>query len=168
VITVRTETPSDHDQVRELNRQAFGRPGEGTLIDALRDWPGCISLVATRGEVVVGHILFSPVQIVGAAGGVRAAGLGPMAVLPAEQGKGVGSALVREWLDRCRQFPYDVVVVLGHEHFYPRFGFLPGSRYALRYEDQVPDDVFMALELKLGALAAGGGTVTYRPEFGEV
>ena len=168
MISVRAEALPDHGQVRELNRQACGRRGEGALVDALRDLSGCISLVATQGDLVVGHILFTPVEIAGPGSGVRAAGLGPMAVLPTHQRRGTGSQLVQEGLARCRQVPYDLIVVLGHPGYYPRFGFLPGSRYALRCEYQVPDEVFMAMELTPRALAAGGGLVKYLPEFSTV
>jgi putative acetyltransferase len=162
---VRGETPADVDQVRGVNRAAFDRPQEGALVDALRERPGVISLVAARMGMVLGHILFSPVEIVGAPTPARVAGLGPMAVLPTHQRAGIGSQLVRAGLEACRGAAYDAVVVLGHPQFYPRFGFAPASRFGLRSEYDVPDPVFMALELRPGALPAQGGLVKYRPEF---
>jgi putative acetyltransferase len=117
---------------------------------------------------VVGHIFFSPVEIDDAGAGVRAAGLGPMAVMPGRQRQGVGSRLIRAGLDACRQAGFDVVVVIGHPTYYPRFGFVPAARRGLRYEEEVPEDAFMLLELRAGSLGDGGGVVRYLPEFGEV
>jgi putative acetyltransferase len=57
-------------------------------------------------------------------------------------------------------------LVLGHAEYYPRFGFVKASTYGIRSEYAVPDEVFMALELKPGVLGGrGGGVVRYRPEF---
>jgi putative acetyltransferase len=63
---------------------------------------------------------------------------------------------------------YGAVIVLGHSQYYPKFGFLPASHYGLRCEYEVPEDVFMALELRAGALLGIGGMVRYQPEFLEV
>jgi putative acetyltransferase len=92
-------------------------------------------------------------------------GLAPMAVLPAHQRRGVGSSLVRAGLDVCRHRGVDAVVVLGHAAFYPRFGFQPASRFGIRSEYDVPDDVFMAIELRPGALAGPAGLVRYHAAF---
>jgi putative acetyltransferase len=89
-----------------------------------------------------------------------------MAVEPSTQRQGIGTMLVRAGLDRCRELQYDFAVVLGHAEYYPRFGFAPASRFALRCSWPVPDEVFMALELRAGALASVSGLVTYEPEFG--
>jgi putative acetyltransferase len=88
-----------------------------------------------------------------------------MAVLPELQNQGIGSRLVREGLDECRRIGCDVVVVVGHPEYYPRFGFVPASQKGLCCEYPVPDEVFMALELKPGALANQEGLLRYRPEF---
>jgi putative acetyltransferase len=48
--------------------------------------------------------------------------------------------------ERCREMGHDAIVVVGHPEYYPKFGFLPASRYGLRCEYEVPEDVFMALE----------------------
>ena len=87
-----------------------------------------------------------------------------MAVVPSAQRRGIGSALVSAGLDACRMF--DAVVVLGHAGYYPRFGFVPASRFSLRCEYDVPDDVFMVRELRPGALAGKRGTIRYHPAFG--
>jgi putative acetyltransferase len=114
---------------------------------------------------VAGHVLFSPVAVDPAAGRAGALGLAPLAVLPGRQRRGVGSALVRAGLDELRRRGAAAVVVLGHAAYYPRFGFAPASRFGLRCEFDCPDESFLALELRPGALAGGAGVVRYRPEF---
>ena len=69
------------------------------------------------------------------------------------------------FLEECGRRGYDAVVVLGHPHYYPRFGFAPGSRLGLRCEFEAPDEAFMVQELRAGALGAGGGLVRYSSEF---
>jgi putative acetyltransferase len=88
-----------------------------------------------------------------------------MAVLPERQRQGIGSALVRQGLAACRSLGVGVVVVVGHAGYYPRFGFRPAGPFGLRCRYDVPDDVFMAVEVTPGALPACRGTVRYRPEF---
>jgi len=165
-VVVRVEEHRDSAGVRTVNEQAFGRPNEAALVDALRGVPYSISLVALARERIVGHILFTPLQIEGSPKQVVvASGLGPMAVLPEYQRQGVGSLLVRAGLDSCRASRTDAVVVIGHPEFYPRFGFVPAVTKGLRCEFEVPPEVFMVLELRAGALDASGGFVKYRPEF---
>jgi putative acetyltransferase len=89
-----------------------------------------------------------------------------MAVLPAHQRQGVGSLLVRAGLEACRAAGHGCVVVLGHPAYYPRFGFAPASRHGVAWEHPVPDEAFMLLELRPGALGGRGGIVRYQPEFG--
>jgi putative acetyltransferase len=88
-----------------------------------------------------------------------------MAVLPEMQRRAIGSALVRRGLEEILAEGFDAVVVLGHPHYYPRFGFLPASRFGLRCEYDVPDEVFMALELRNGSLEHAAGMVRYHPAF---
>jgi putative acetyltransferase len=90
-----------------------------------------------------------------------------MAVLPSRQRCGIGSELVRRGLEACRRESYGAVVVVGHPHYYPRFGFRRGSSFGLRCRLGVADDVFMAVELSPGALS-GGGELHYAPEFSEI
>ena len=177
MIEIRAERAGDEAAVRRVNELAFGGREEAALVDALREAARPhVSLVATDGGEVVGHIFFSPVSLEPEDSSVvapedssfAAMGLAPMAVLPDQQRRGVGSALVRAGLDECRRLGMGVVVVVGHPEYYPRFGFRPASRAGLRCEYPVPEEVFMVVELEPGALAGRRGLVKYRPEFGEL
>ena len=163
--SVRLEEDGDAEAIRQVNVAAFGGALEADLVDRLRDRGKLlVSMVAQSDLALVGHIAFSRV-IVESHAGLRGVGLAPMAVLPPIQARGIGSALVQAGLDRCRRLQYEFAVVLGHAAYYPRFGFMPASRFALRCSWDVPDDVFMALELRPGALAGAAGLVAYEPEF---
>ena len=165
-LTIRPERRDDPDAIRALTAAAFPTPAEATLIDALRRrHASVISLVADDGGLVVGHILFSPVTLDGT--DARMLGLAPMAVWPERQRHGIGSELVRAGLAASRERGAAAVVVVGHPAFYPRFGFVPASRFGLRCEYDVPDDVFMVLELIPGALRTGG-LVRYHPAFADL
>ena len=168
MIIIRAETADDIPAVRRVNELAFGQPDEADIVDALRaNARPHISLVAVSEGQVVGHIFLSPVTLEAEDSGSAILGLAPMAVLPEFQKQGVGSHLVREGLKECQRIGCDVVVVLGHPEYYPRFGFVPASQKGLRCEYPVPDEVFMVAELKPNALS-GRGLVRYRPEFGRV
>jgi len=166
---IRLEQPEDMVAIWQVNEAAFGRPGEADLIDALRQRGAVtLSLVAEQDGEVVGHILFSPVTITHDEVIVTAVGLGPMAVSPTHQRAGIGSQLVRTGLQMLRQAGHSVVIVLGHPTFYPRFGFMPASQFGIRWENEVPDEVFMVLALQPGALEGVSGIVRYQPEFSTV
>jgi len=166
---IRAETPCDRESIHLVNELAFPTPGEANLVDALRE-KACayISLVAIDEDRVVGHIFFSPVTIESATDSFTAMGLAPMAVLPECQRQGIGSLLVREGLRECQRIGHEIVVVLGHPEYYPRFGFVPASSKGLRSEYDVPDEVFMVAELTPGALKGRTGLVKYHPEFNAV
>jgi putative acetyltransferase len=166
---VRAERREDRGAVRRVNELAFDAAGEANLVDALRERePAHLSLVAEEGGRVVGHIFFSPVTVESGAGAWGALGLGPMAVLPERQGRGVGSALVREGLKECLRRGHELVFVLGHAAYYPRFGFRPAGPLGLTCEFPSPEENFMVAELRAGALAGRKGLVRYRPEFQSV
>jgi putative acetyltransferase len=152
-IVIRTERPEEHTAIRNVNELAFGRPAEADLVDALRvQAERCLSLVAEVDGEIVGHIFFSPVEIISHEATVDATGLGPMAVRPDFQNHGIGSALVRAGLAAVAERGESIAVVLGHPEFYPRFGFVPGASKGIGCEYPVPDEVFMVAELIEGAL----------------
>lgn len=165
-IIIRPESTTDHDAIWHVNRLAFGQDDEARLVDALRDGGYVrVSLVAERAGQVVGHILFSDLPILTGAGTVAALALAPMGVLPDFQRQGIGSALVQSGLEACRQQGHRVVVVLGHSHFYPLFGFSPNLATHLESPFSGSDS-FMAVELVPGALDGVVGRVQYPPPFG--
>jgi putative acetyltransferase len=167
-ITVRPERLEDADDVHRAHELAFGRLNEAALVDALRGSADALSLVAVVGDHVVGHVLFTTVRIEGSGRATAAVGVGPMAVLPEHQRRGVGSALMRAGIDACRRLGHAVLVVLGHPAYYQRFGFMTASEKGIRYTHAVPSEAFLVLELRTGAIARSGGVVRYRPEFAAV
>ncbi len=160
---IRPELPTDAEAIRAVNQAAFETNTEADLVELLHQQASpIISLVADDAGLVVGHILFSPSVLLGQPD-AKIMGLAPMVVLPAHQRLGIGSSLVRAGLEACRQLGFGAVVVLGHPKYYPRFGFQPASRFGLRCEYDVPDDVFMALELATGTFSRKTGTIRYHP-----
>jgi putative acetyltransferase len=164
---IRSEEPADVSGIRAVNLAAFETKAEADLVDSLREHARpIISLVAEDSGVIVGHILFSPVTLDGKP--IQMMGLAPMAVVQASQRHGIGSALVRTGLDACKRNGVGAVVVLGHATYYPRFGFMPASRFGLRCQYDVPDEVFMVLELTPGVLHGRFGMIQYHPAFANV
>jgi len=163
-LAIRTETPADVAAVRTVEQLAFERDGEADLADRLRAAGALsLSLVATLDDELVGHVAFSPVVV--RAASIRMLGLGPVAVRSEYQRCAIGARLIEEGLARARERGIHAVVVLGHPTYYPRFGFVPASRFDLRYPAPVPDDAFMAAELVPGTLARATGPVEYHAAF---
>lgn len=158
---IRAETQADAEAVRRVYQSAFETGAEADIADALRGDAG-VSLVAERDGEIVGHIMFSP-AILSSAPALQTAALAPMAVAPNYQRRGIGSALVQNGLARCREKGIAAVVLVGHQSFYPRFGFRPASDFGLRCEYENAGDAFMALELRAGALADKSGLVKFHP-----
>ena len=166
--SIRPERTDDLGGVRQVNLSAFETDLEANLVDALRAQADpLVSLVAVGEHAdggIVGHILFTPVTL-SSQPNLPIMGLAPMAVMPERQRQGIGSDLVRAGIDACRDTGCIAIVVLGHAEYYPRFGFVPASRFGLVSEYDVPDDVFMALELTAGVLRGNAGTIRYHPAF---
>ena len=169
MIVIRREQPEDIAMIHHVVHQAFGQAAEANLVDALRrNGKAKISLVAEDNGRIIGHILFSEVVLEAGENRLTGIGLAPLAVTPERQNEGIGSRLSEEGMKHCREAGYPFAVVLGHPEFYPRFGFVPASRFGVKSEYDVRDEVFMAMELKEGSLAGFAGIVKYQPEFNEV
>lgn len=165
---IREEQPQDAHSIRAVNLSAFGSAAEADLVDRLRRQARpVVSLVAEDGAEVIGHIMFTPVSLAGHPE-LSLMGLAPMAMAPAHQRKGVGSALVRAGLERCRQLGVGAVVALGHPSYYPRFGFEPSVRFGIDSEYEAPPEAFMLLELEPGCMRGASGTVRFHAAFKEV
>jgi putative acetyltransferase len=168
-MTIRPERPEDKDAVYAVNRAAFETEDEARLVDRLRLAGDLrLSLVALVAGRIVGHIAFSPVSIQHNPTGLTVLGLAPIAVLPDYQQRGVGKALIQEGLTQCRAMGTDAVVLLGHTSYYPRFGFVPASRYNLKYKGEDFGEAFMILEITQGAAAQLSGRVDYVAAFDEI
>ncbi|MBK8899901.1 MAG: N-acetyltransferase [Anaerolineaceae bacterium] len=168
-IVIRPETAVDAEKVYEVEAAAFGRPAEAELVQKLQQsGVDTISLVALLDDEVVGHIFFSPVTVKSEEAEFTAVALGPVAVAPDHQNKGVGDALCRQGLAACKEAGYELAFVLGHPTYYPRFGFTSSAPFGLRCQFDVSDEVFMVLELVPGALQGKQGTVYYHPLFSGV
>jgi putative acetyltransferase len=171
IITIRAEQQADIDDISGLNKLAFGQDNEARLVDLLRSAPGYVpglSLVAIAENTLVGHILFSKIFVVNGDARYDTLALAPMSVHPQYQKQGVGARLITQGLENARDMGFGSVVVLGHEHYYPRFGFVPASRWGIRAPIDVPDEVFMAIELIPGSLKNVSGVVEYPVEFSAI
>ena len=165
---IRAEQQRDWAAVHAVNLSAFGTPTEADLVDALRaQAQPLVSLIAEEHGAIVGHIMFSPVELSGHSA-LRIMGLAPMAVAAEHQRKGIGSALVLAGLEECKQLGFGAVVVLGHPTYYPRFGFSSSARFGIGCEYDVPEEVFMVVELEAGFLDGASGKVKYHAAFGDV
>lgn len=167
MINIRPEQPEDLSLIQVVNEVAFGQPAEANLVDTLRSaCPDVVSLVAVSDGQIVGHIFFSPVIVSDNVHQVKGMGLAPMAVLPEYQRRGIGSSLVESGLRILGTQNCPFVIVLGHAEYYPRFGFVPASRYGLDCQwAGVPDEAFMVLVLDETAMSGVSGVARYREEF---
>lgn len=169
-LTIRQEKPNDFNEVFEVNQVAFEQDNEAKLVDALRNNPTVfipeLSLVATDNNKIVGHILFTKIIIKDDNGNINESlGLAPMAVRPELQKSGIGGQLIKHGLKAAEELGFKSVIVLGHEHYYPKFGFEPAYKWNIKAPFDVPSNVFMAIELVKEGLKNISGTVIYPKEF---
>ncbi|SCF60285.1 Predicted N-acetyltransferase YhbS [Streptomyces sp. Cmuel-A718b] len=164
--TARPETSDDITAIRDINLAAFPTSEEADLIDALRTdpkaWIDGLSLVTEGSDgTLAGHALLTRCHVDGA----PALALAPCAVRPSAQRTGAGSAAIRAALDAARSLGENLVLVLGHPEYYPRFGFTPASRFGIRAPFDVPDEAMMAMALD-DTRPVPTGTIQYPAAFG--
>ncbi|OGU70700.1 MAG: GNAT family N-acetyltransferase [Ignavibacteria bacterium RBG_16_34_14] len=168
-IEIRKEIESDYADVYELNKAAFGQESESKLVELLRKSNAFIpefSLVAVTNNKIVGHIIFTKIIIKDDNGNeFESLALAPMAVTPELQKRGIGGKLIRYGFNKARELGYKSVIVLGHEHYYPKFGFKPANKWKIKAPFDVPKNVFMGIELVENGLTGVTGTVHYPEEF---
>ncbi len=170
-VTIRPEQPDDSAETRVVVEAAFsssplGHHGEAHLVELLRhSCPEVLSLVGKCEDHVVGHVLFSPVVIEGG-DSLCGMGLGPVAVSPAFQRRGIGTLLIKRGIETLSQRGCSFVCVLGWPDFYSRFGFQSAQQFGIDSEfGGAAEGTFQILWLKARPAKLEGGVVRYRPEF---
>lgn len=174
VIMIRQEKEEDFRQVQEVVRLAFQGVEESDhtehlLVERLRRSDAYIphlSLVAETDGKIAGHVLLSEVKVVAGSDVHTVLSVAPLSVLPAYQRKGIGGMLLREAHKRALELGYGAVLLLGHEDYYPRFGYGRASMFGIRFPFDAPDACCMAMELKAGGLDGIHGMVHYPDAFG--
>ena len=91
--------------------------------------------------------------------------LAPVAVLPSYQGKGIGGHLIQTAHRKAKELEFGSVVLLGHEKYYPKFGYQMTKEYGIKLPFEVPDENCMLIELTENALKDVKGIVEYPKEF---
>lgn len=168
MMEIRPESSPDHERVFEVEAAAFRRPNEARLVDTLRALAHpYLSLVALSEGEIVGHIFFSPVELEGRPDAPPIAALAPVAVDPAHQGKGVGSALVRAGLEGCAAHGWRAVFLVGNPAYYSRFGFVLAAPRGFTYQSRDFDAVFQVIDLGPDSLDGCAGRVLYHSAFAE-
>ena len=186
---IRAEQPIDIDQIHDLHRSAFLTAAEAELVDAIRSGPDFVpelSIVAVTGDgTVLGHALASrvgyrangdatrPLDALASRIGYRPNGdatrrldglaLGPVAVLPAWQRQGIGSALVRAVVTAADARDEPFIAVSGDAPLFAQFGFrlargVDTAGLPLRARG-------LAIRVGRGASPVLGGTVVYPAAF---
>ena len=173
VINIRREAPPDHRVVEDLTREAFWgtegpRCNEHLLVHRLRNAESFVpelDLVAELDGVVVGHVVYTRAQVVGADASWDVLTFGPLSVLPSYQGTGVGGALMRHSLAEAARLGHRAVVVYGHPDYYPRFGFRRCADVGITAPGGATFDALMALALVDGGLDGVRGEFREDPVF---
>ncbi len=172
-IEIRQEEERDRTRVEHVVEKAFEKAEfsdhkEQLLVRRLRSSSAFIpelSIVAEVDERVAGHIMLTKLHINDGEKSHESLALAPVSVLPEYQNEGIGSILIVESIIIAKEMGYKSIVVLGHDKYYPRFGFKPASKWGIKAPFDVPDTNFMALELEEGGLEGISGIVVYPKEF---
>ncbi|GAA0284126.1 hypothetical protein GCM10009527_095290 [Actinomadura nitritigenes] len=164
--TTRPESAGDVTAIRDINLAAFPTPEEADIVEALRAdpqaWlPGLSWLAEAPDGDLAGYALLTRCHVADS----PALTLGPCAVKPEHQRRGAGAAAIRAALHAAREQGENLVLVLGHAEYYPRFGFTPASGYGIRPTFDVQDEYMMALALD-PERPVPSGVIRYPAAFG--
>ncbi|WP_210407319.1 GNAT family N-acetyltransferase [Hydrocoleum sp. CS-953] len=164
MMIIRKALDSDLDNILSVERAAFGSEEGPEIVQKLLGDDSAqpiVSLVAFQEDRAVGHIFFSRATLEPNVP-LSLSILGPLAVIPDAQKQGIGGKLIQNGLDILSKSGVDLVFVLGHPTYYPRFGFKPAGN--LRFEPSYPipeqnADAWMVQELRPGIIGNFRGKV---------
>ncbi|WBV61464.1 N-acetyltransferase [Chryseobacterium camelliae] len=175
MITIRQEEEKDHQHVFQLIEEAFksmehSDHQEQFLVERLRQSEAFIpelSLVAENehGEIV-GHILFTKLKIINDSETFESLALAPVSVKPEFQNRGIGGQLITSGHLIAKKLGYGSVILIGHEKYYPMFGYQKTTNFGISFPFEVPEENGMAIELTENSLKNIKGTIKYPKEFG--
>jgi putative acetyltransferase len=169
IISEQNPTDPNPTKILEIHNRAFGQQDEAEIVKKIRaeeSFDPRLSLVAVEHKQIVGHILFSPITIEAPNNQTPALALGPLAVSPEKQQKGIGSALVREGIQACKSAGHRIIIVLGHPEFYRRFQFTPARPHNIHPPLDWSDESWLVCPLVDHSLEGVSGTVRYPPPWG--
>ncbi len=173
MIQIRQENPSDHLEVFKVVEAAFKNLAisdqtEQFLVERLRKSESFIpelSLVAEKEGEIVGHILLTKIKIVNPKESFDSLALAPVSVKPSFQNQGIGGQLIRASHQVAKELGYQSIVLLGHENYYPRFGYEWTSKYGIELPFDAPEQNCMVVELVKDGLKGVSGMVEYDKAF---
>ncbi|MBK1897603.1 GNAT family N-acetyltransferase [Chryseobacterium paridis] len=171
---LRQEQEKDHSQVFKVVEDAFkyaehSDHQEQFLVEKLRNSDAFIpelSIVAEINNEIVGHILFTKLSVKNNSDSFSSLALAPVSVKPEYQGQGIGGQLINYGHKIAKDLGYESVILIGHEHYYPRFGYQKTSNFGISFPFELPEENGMALELVTDGLKNVNGVVKYPKEFG--
>ncbi|HHY2674118.1 GNAT family N-acetyltransferase [Bacillus toyonensis] len=174
MVTIRQEQKNDYRKTEEVVKEAFlneefSDKKEHELVKRIRECDAFIpelSIVAVDKEIV-GHIMLSKITIEQGGTTIDSLALAPVSIAPSHQKKGIGGKLITAALEKAKELGYRSVVVLGHPEYYPKFGFERASQWNIKAPFEVPDEVFMVMELRENTLQGVEGIVQYSSAFAE-
>jgi predicted N-acetyltransferase YhbS len=157
-MNITPEMPEDAGDIERLLDLAFGSDRAGKTVYRLREGVAPVAELSTvirEGGVLKGSLRFWPVVV----GDTRVPALllGPVAVLPEDRGKGYARSLIWQGLDRARELGYRIVLLVGDEPYYLKFGFTRALTKSLELPGPVDLNRFLGLELESRALAGVSG-----------
>lgn len=173
-MNIRKEERKDYKEVFKLIENAFKGEKftdhkEQFLVERLRKSESFIpelSLVAEIDEQIVGYILLTKIKIIENNSKVTSSlALAPVAVLKNFQGMGIGAGLIKKAHEVAKKLNYGSIILLGHEKYYPKFGYKIMKNYGIKLPFDVPDENCMLIELTDNALENVQGMVEYPNEF---
>ncbi|EHQ43750.1 GNAT family N-acetyltransferase [Myroides odoratus] len=175
-MNIRKEEIKDYDDVFKLIENAFkdeelSDHQEQFLVERLRKSESFIpelSLVAEMDNQIVGYILLTKIKIINVNfEETISLALAPVAVLKKYQGRGIGGQLIVKAHKIAKDLNFNSVILLGHENYYPKFGYEMSNKYSIKLPFDVPDENCMLIELTENALKNINGIVEYPKEFYE-
>ncbi|MGB5748929.1 MAG: N-acetyltransferase [Desulfobacterales bacterium] len=162
---IREATDSDLNDVLLVEKEAFGYDKESNLVKDLLGDPSAspfFSLLAFNDDRAVGHVLFTAARLEDTQNGVFISILAPLAVIPDLQKQGVGGQLIERGLQHLANSGVDLVFVLGHPDYYPRYGFKPAGVEGFEAPYPIPEkhaNAWMVQELRPGVIGSVSGKV---------